>query len=143
MKKESRVLVRLIALWIIFMASLGLFIWSAGNLTFSAIKTKLKGYENYSAAYNNYCLQYPQAPNNYSISGDQAENDQFKKEMDQYNKEYQNACKLDVAKLQIAQKNQEKSASAGDMSMYLVWSFLSLFFALISMVGIKTSEEVI
>ncbi len=149
MTKEVRLIIRLIALWIVFLTSLSLIVWSVQNLALSVVKNNFGGYENYNflgAGYNTYCIiqvTYPTFSNGMAPLSpeDKVLSDKYSKDLENYNNEVAVACKADLAKQEKSQENQEKSASVGDITMYSVASLIAIFSALISLIVIKKSEE--
>ncbi len=149
MTKEIRLIIRLVSLWIIILASLALLIWSVQNLALSVVKNNFGGYQNYTftgAGYNTYCITqvaYPALSNGMSPLSpeDKLLNDKYAKDLEKYNNDVATACREDLAKQEKSQKNQEKSASIGDIAMYCVSLLLAIFSALISLIVIRKSEE--
>ncbi|MSU54856.1 MAG: hypothetical protein EXS48_03445 [Candidatus Staskawiczbacteria bacterium] len=157
MTKESRMMVRLVALWIVFIFSLGLAFWSVQHLTMAIVKTKLGGYEtyysnagSYAGGYNSYCLQQPAYPSLSSPVGmgmpplakeDQDAMDKYNKEMEKYNKEVSTLCKEDLEKQKNYQEAQDKSASVSDMATYSILSLFSICVAIITLMVIKRDEQ--
>jgi hypothetical protein len=148
MTKESRVLVRLISLWIILAVSLGAILWSVQNLTLSIAKTVHGGYENYTGltgGYGNYCLEQPVYPSIGSgmilSPEDKAANEKYIKEQAEYNAKVALACKVDLDKQQAASEQQAKSASVGNIFAYSISLLLSIIFAALAFIAIRKSEK--
>lgn len=160
MAKESRIIVRLIALWIIFLFSLGLAFWSVQHLTMAIVKTKLGGYEtyysnsgSYGGGYGTYCLQQPAFPSLSSSSmgmgmgmaplakEDQDAMDEYNKEMEKYNAQVSVKCKADLEKQENYQRTQDKSSSVTDMATYSILSLFSVYVAIITLMVIKRDEQ--
>lgn len=152
MINEPRLIIRLIALWIIFVGSLGFFAWALPKLSMAVAKTINHGYDTYygyyPSSYNNYCLQSPVYPQSPLDSTDLKVSEKYNQELQKYNEEYTAACKKDLVKSQEAeekqeqsQKDQNKAAAAGDLATYGALSLLSLAAAYISFKMIKKSEQ--
>ncbi len=145
MIKEIRLIVRLVALWILFIASLGFLYYSVQSLTISIVKTANGGYENYyaSGSYGNYCLQYPVQPQ--CCQGESKEDkiaiDKYNKDLQKYNNDLEVKCMADLAKQEKSQENQVKSSSIGDITSYSILSFLSIVTVIISLLAIRKTEE--
>lgn len=157
MIKENRLMVRLIALWIIFVASLGLSFWSVENLTMSVVKMANGGYQSpamavgmgmgYGTTYSS-CLippTYPQYPSMGMMPGDNSVDPvtmtKYSKDLEKYNSDYAAACRADVDKQEKTQTKQEKSLSSSDITVYSILSLLGIFSAVLSSMAIRKSEE--
>lgn len=144
MIKESRLVVRLISLWIIFIASLVLLFWAGQNLAVSAVKTVYGGYENYQQnAYGNYCLQYPAMPPQDMMGQPEtkAQNEKYTKELEKYNADFVAACKVDQAKQESAKAKQEESASIGNIAAFTLLTLGALIALAVSLKAIKKGES--
>ncbi len=148
MIKEIRLIVRLVALWILFIASLWFLYYSVQSLTVSIVKTVNGGYENYYGnSYGNYCLQYPVQPQCSTCSTpeqskeDKISIDKYNKDLQEYNNDLKVRCMADLAKQEKSQENQVKSSSIGDITSYSILSFLSIVSAIISLLAIRKTEE--
>lgn len=149
-------MVRLIALWIIFIFALALAFWSVQYLTMSIVKTKLGGYEtyysnsgSYGGGYGSYCLQQPIYPSLSSFSGgmapltkeDELAMNKYNKDLEKYNAEVAALCKADLEKQKMFQDAQDKSSSIGDMATYSILSLFSIYMAIITLMVIKRDEQ--
>ena len=158
MTKESRIIVRLIATWIIFGASLVLTFWAIQNLTMSVVKLANGGYQvsvtmdkggmGPGYGYTSYtsCLMSPMYPSPMGIGAPEADIEpaamaKYNSEMAKYNSDYAAACRADVDRQQKTQSLQEKSASSSDITVYSIMLLLGIFAAILSIMVIRKSEE--
>jgi hypothetical protein len=156
MTKETRLIVRLIALWILFIASLWFLFWSIQNFTMSVVKTNTGGYQQYYTSYGagsygggGYCLQMPSYPSLSSSmmmgaapsKDDEAKMDKYNQDLQKYNNDWVVACKEDLAKQEKSKEAQEASNSSTDIVVYSVLSLASLFAASLSLLAIRQTEK--
>ncbi len=158
MIKETRLMVRLIGLWIVLLGSLWLLIGSSQGLVTSITKAVNGGYETYYGSYggayggNAYCLQAPIYPTTQSGMGmgmgipplpteDKVVLDKYNEDYKKYNSEVEAKCKEDLEKQKKSQENQEKSSWMGDIASYSILVLLQLLMAVVSFVAIRKSEE--
>ncbi len=158
MIKESRLIVRLVSLWVIFVATLVLTFLSLGHLTMSSMRMINGGYET-SYGYFNYtgsstmCLQSPSYPDLQSSNEmmdikDKEAMEKYNLEMEQYNKDYVEACKKDVQiqeaiqhKQEHSQRKVDRSMGVGDIAKYSTLTLLGLIALALSLREIKKTEQ--
>ncbi len=160
MIKESRLTIRLIALWVIVIASLVLVGWSLQNMTTAVIKSVNGGYEinNTNAmmggGYYNPCIQvpiYPMLSSGQSYPGAPAPIEQSKEDkiaLDKYNQDYEKYtnklevdCRADLEKQDRFSKNMEGSMQWSDIYTYTFSLLLGVILLAISLLVIRKSEQ--
>lgn len=153
MTKESRVFVRLIALWIIFILSVAVIFWAGQNFAVALVKMVSGSYSSgpmmggYMPMTLASCIMMPPYPSGpgmgmgVSMEGaggpDQASMEKYNAEYQKYTEAYQQACKEDV----MRQQGMQKSFSVVDIVGYSVLVLLSGLSAVLSMFAIKRAEE--
>ncbi len=153
MTKEPRVVVRLIALWIIFMVAVGLMGWSGQQFAISLVKIASGSYGE-SGCSGQYCPpamtftsclmapQYPSVPpmgigpGEGLAAPDQGAINKYSQDFQDYSKAYQKACEQDVMRSQ----GMQKSSSVTDIAGYSVLLLLGVIAAVVAWMAIKKSE---
>lgn len=153
---ETR-LIRLIALWIVCIASIGLAVWSAPKLITTLVKATTGGYEStttqtdmYGMGYGGYynpCIPAPIYPplsvdgmQNKLTAQDKAALDKYNEEMKEYNAKIEVECKADMEKKEMVQKKTKRSLPAGDLAFDLMTTLLAAGVAWMSLKEIKKAE---
>ncbi len=121
MIKEAKVLVRIVALWIIFMGSLYMTFLAVGNFATATI-TMIGGGYDYYGGYISYsatnCMTPPLYPSNSYESLNKAELDKYQADQAGYNKRTQELCNQDLQKqkenaLKSEQSQEKQNRSNG------------------------------
>ncbi len=162
MIKESRLTIRLIALWVIVIASLVLVGWSLQNMTTAVIKSVNGGYEVNTAqntnmmggGYYSPCIQppmYPTLSSGQSYPGAEApieQSEEDKVALDKYNQDYEKYtnklevdCRADLEKQDRLSKNMEGSMQWSDIYTHTFSLLLGVILLVISLMVIKKSEQ--
>jgi hypothetical protein len=149
MIKENRIMVRLIALWVIFILSLMLIIWAvqpfaASIMNSDSMQGDMMGYGGgYYAPYSSLasCILPPAYPGSQGMfpgtEPDKATLEQYNKDYQKYTQDYQEACAQDVLRQQMSQGNY---ISMG-FSRWWITIFLAAMSAIISLMLIKKTER--
>ncbi len=156
MNKEARLIVRLIALWVIFIASLGFAAYAGGRFVTASVQVINKGYEpgySYVSYDSSSCLQMPNTPTLSDMQTGQTAEDKaltakYNQDLEKYNSEYRALCEADRQKEEEAGKeekaghvNQQRSVAIGDMAAYFILSVLGVAAMHMSFKKIKASEK--
>jgi hypothetical protein len=158
MIKEPRLMVRLIALWVIFILVLLFTFWYFGTFVNSVVKMASGGYDSfysYDSSSSTTCLQSPTYPTTLPSSSeemdakDKAVVDKYEKDLEQYNKNYSALCQADQEKQKaitdkeerVAEK-QNRSFGISDIASNAALFLLGLVLLLLSMKEIKRVEQI-
>ena len=149
MTKEPRIIVRLIALWIIFIASVTVVFCGGQHFAVSLVKIASGNYGNTECpAGMGYCPPPPTftsciMPPTYPYMGDPAAQpvdsgtmSKYNQDYQEYNKAYQKACEQDITRQQGSQKN----SSITEMAGYAVLLLAGIVAAMVSLMAIKKAE---
>ncbi len=150
MKSEIRVVIRLVALWIIFGVALYYTFWSVAGLATSTAKAMNGGYETYYGSnsygtYSAYCLQaplYPQTSGGMMITPeDKAAWDKYNQEQEKYNQEIATKCQEDASKQEVMHYNEAWAYAMADIGNYVIASLFSLIVAVMAYMAIRKGEN--
>ena len=150
MTKEPRIIVRLVALWIIFIASVALVFCSGQQFAIALVKIASGSYDDKGCA-SGYCPPpmtftscilpppYPMQPQmgeSSMMPQDPGAMDKYNQDYQRYAESYQKACQQDVARQQGSQKN----SSITEMAGYAVLLLAGIVAAMVSLMAIKKAE---
>jgi len=134
MTKEPRIIVRLIALWIIFIASVTVVFCGGQHFAVSLVKIASPPPPTFTS-----CIMPP----TYPYMGDPAAQpvdsgtmSKYNQDYQEYNKAYQKACEQDITRQQGSQKN----SSITEMAGYAVLLLAGIVAAMVSLMAIKKAE---
>ena len=150
MKTEARVIVRLIALWIVLIVSLGMVFWAGQQFAVAMVKIASGNYGDTSCGMGycppamtfTSCIMPPPYPATPMMGEggagvvDPGTMTKYNQDYQKYSESYQKACEQDVARQQGSQKN----SSITDLAGYSVLLLLGVVVAVTSLMAIRKSE---
>lgn len=151
MIKEAKILVRIIALWIIFLGSLYLTFVAVGNFTTNTITLVGGGYDFFSGySYSNTtnCMTPPLYPSNSYDPLSKTELDKYQADQATYNKRTQELCEQDqqkqkesALKSEQSQEKQNRSNGRSATAREAILLVAGLAVMLLSMKEIRKIEQ--
>jgi len=150
MIKEARVLVRVVALWIIFIGSIYLTFFTVGNFvttTFTLVNVGNDPYATYNNLYTN-CLIYPSYPPFPNEETNTPQATKYQVDQEAYNKRTQELCEQDqqkqketALKSEQAQEKQNQSSSRSAVAREAILMAIGFAVIFISLREIRKIEQ--